>query len=249
MQKPKLHFQRFEFKYFLPKNTADKLIPALLNHMEWDPYVLTTGRDHYQVNSLYFDNENFDCFWDKEAGVSDRKKFRFRYYGHTVSDDQRVFLEIKRKNNALVIKDRILLPANDAANNILDAKLLELYKQDPDNDFIHELIWFKKRNCLRPKLFVTYKRKALIDRRDKRFRVTFDYDIRAQLADRLTGRFDKLRAIYPTGVVLEVKYNNVLPKWFHEVIQKYQLQRITFSKYCNGLRKVKPVLDDNNYII
>ena len=217
--------------------------------MEWDPYVLETGSDYYQVNSLYFDNENFDCFWDKEAGVSQRKKLRFRYYGASLAEGEEIFMEIKRKNNVLGVKDRLLLPAADARNDLLDKKLLEFYKQDPENDFIHELIWFKKRNCLRPKLFITYKRKALVDRRDKRFRVTFDYDIKAQLSDSILGPRNRMVDVYPQGVVLEVKYNNVLPKWFHEIIQKYQLERIAFSKYCNGLRLAKPQIDDNNYII
>jgi len=31
------------------------------------------------------------------------------------------------------------------------------------------------------------------------------------------------------------RYNNVLPSWFHHIIQKYQLQRLTYSKYCNAV--------------
>lgn len=248
MTKPNLHFQRFEFKYYLPKNKADKLIPALLNYMEWDPFVLATGRDFYQVNSLYFDSSDFGCFWDKESGISNRKKLRFRFYNQR-KEDTPIFLEIKRKRDALTIKDRINLDFDDCTNGNLDNNLKKLLRARPDDKFLRELIWFKGRNSLKPKLFVTYNRKALVSKRDKRFRITFDYNIQTQLCDSITSECTRLKNVFPDGVVLELKYNNVLPQWFHRIIQKYQLQRLAYSKYCNSLRQVIPQFDDNNYSV
>ncbi|MBI3290922.1 VTC domain-containing protein, partial [Candidatus Falkowbacteria bacterium] len=120
---------------------------------------------------------------------------------------------------------------------------------DKDNDFLRELVWFKRRNAMRPKLFVSYKRKALVGKIDRKFRVTFDYDIKTQLAKDLNISYDKLKNVYPQGVVLELKFNNVLPTWFHKIIQRYQLQRLAYSKYCNSLRMAMPQFDDNNYSI
>lgn len=248
MAKPKLHFQRFEFKYYLPNNKADKLIPALLNHMDWDPYVKKSGRDYYSVNSLYFDSPDFGCFWDKESGIVDRKKLRLRFYNQ-LDDLQPVFAEIKRKQDALVIKDRIKLTPDDCRQEQLDHQLFNLAHQSPDDNFIKELIWFKNRNSMRPKLFVSYKRKALIGKLDPRFRITFDYDIKAGLSHSLMPDQSRLKEVYPYGVVLELKYNNVLPQWFHRIIQKYQLQRLAYSKYCNSLRTLVPHFDDNNYSV
>ncbi|HLC89718.1 MAG TPA: polyphosphate polymerase domain-containing protein [Patescibacteria group bacterium] len=249
MAKPALHFQRFEFKYYLPKNTANKLIPALLSHMSWDPYIKNSSYDFYQVNSLYFDSPNYGCFWDKESGLADRKKLRLRFYNQLSDSESPIFLEVKRKKDALVIKDRIPLELKDAANGVLDSKLSSLAKQNESNDFLKELIWFKKSNSLRPKLFVTYKRQALIGKLDKKFRVTFDYDVKTQLISSLVHPLNKLKEVYPEGVVLELKYNNILPFWFQEIIQKYQLQRLAYSKYCNSLRRVLPQLDDHNYSV
>ncbi len=245
MAKPTLHFQRYEFKYFLPKSKADKIIPALLSYMEWDPYIKGSGRDYYPVLSLYFDSPDFGCFWDKESGIADRKKLRFRFYQQEV-EGAPIFLEIKRKKDALIIKDRIKIEPADCDGNKLDDKLRTLFSADPDNDFLRELIWFKRRNVLRPKIFVSYNRKALVGKIDKKFRVTFDYDIKAAVSKSIN--YDgRLREIYPDGVVLEVKYNNVLPFWFQEIIQKYQLERLAFSKYCNAVRRLVPDFDDNNY--
>ena len=123
----------------------------------------------------------------------------------------------------------------------------KLHRAQPDNDFLKEIIWFKKKNLLKPKLFISYKRKAFVGKLDKGFRVTFDYDIKTQSQDDFASKQNNLKEIYPEGVVLELKYNNVLPFWFQEIIQKYQLQRLAYSKYCNSLRQVRPWLDDNNY--
>jgi len=249
MPKLNLHFQRFEFKYYLPKSKADKLIPALLSHMEWDPYIKDSGNNFYKVNSLYFDNDSFGCFWDKESGIADRKKLRFRFYGGTLLPTSPVFLEIKRKKDALIIKDRIKLEASDCCNKNLDIKLNQLFKNNEDNQFLNELIWFKKRNLMKPKLYISYDRSALVSKVDKKFRITFDYNIKTRLSKDFNYNFNYLKDVYPDCVVLELKYNNILPLWFHAIIQKYQLQRFAFSKYCNSLRMVMLQLDDNNYSI
>jgi len=245
MPKINLHFQRFEFKYYLPKNKADKLIPALLNHMNWDPYIAASDKDYYQVNSLYFDSPGHGCFWDKEAGVRDRKKLRYRFYNDLMAASP-VFLEIKRKRDALVIKARINLTASEC-NNELDKTLYRIKKGNPDNDFLSELIWFKRRNLMKPKLFVRYKRKALVGKLDPKFRITFDYDIQTQSSNSIKPNSKKWKDIYPAGAVLELKYNNILPSWFHKIIQKFNLERIAYSKYCNALRQLVPWLDDHNY--
>ncbi len=249
MAKLKLHFQRFEIKYYLPKSKADKLIPALLNHLNWDQNVIQTGRDYYNVNSLYFDSPDYGCFWDKEAGVKDRKKLRMRYYQPITSDDAQVFVEIKRKKNALVVKDRIKLEAKDCTSRTFDLTLKNLYHNNSEDDFLKELIWFKNRNALRPVIFITYKRKAFVGKKDKQFRVTFDYDIMTSPAKDLNNISTNFRPVYPGGVVLELKFNNILPAWFHRLIQKYQLNQLAYSKYCNSLRKIIPQLDDNNYLV
>ena len=247
MRKTSLHFQRFEFKYYLPRRKADKLVPTLLTRMEWDPYILGSGRDSYRVRSLYFDTAGFGCFHDKESGLADRKKMRLRYYAEALTPDTLVFVEIKRKLDALVVKDRIQLTAKACGNGELDSALRTALRADPQNAFLHELHLFKMRNQLRPNLLVTYDRKALVAGRDKRFRVTFDYDITSQLHADLLQPIGHPRAVFPEGVVLELKFNNILPNWFLRIIQNYQLQRIAYSKYSNALRAVVPSLDDNNY--
>lgn len=246
MTKPTLHFQRFEFKYFLPRHNMKQLVAALLPHMQWDPYASELG-GFYRVNSLYFDSPDYACFWDKEAGLADRKKLRLRYYGDKLTFDTPVFAEIKRKQDALVIKDRVSLLAADCHNLTFERKLNELVKQDKSNEFLKELLWFVKRNAMRPKIWVSYDRFALLGRREKKFRVTIDENIKTRAETNLAAKPRLSRKVYPHGVVVEVKYHNILPAWFHRVLQTFELSRLAYSKYCNSVRLLMPQFDDNNY--
>jgi len=71
-----------------------------------------------------------------------------------------------------IIKDRIKLEASDCCNKNLDIKLNQLFKNNEDNQFLNELIWFKKRNLMKPKLYISYDRSALVSKVDKKFRIT-----------------------------------------------------------------------------
>lgn len=246
MAKPTLHFQRFEFKYFLPRSQARPLIAELRPYMIWDPLAASTD-GAYRVNSLYFDTPDFDCFWDKEAGVSDRKKLRLRYYGDSLLPESELYVEIKRKKDVLVIKDRVNIRVHEAKGSRLQRKLQELHKANPSAEFNGEVSWFLRRNSLRPKLFISYVRTALLAKRNKEFRVTLDQDIVARQQFALDHNPRRLAGIYPGGVVLEVKYQNVLPAWFHRILQKFELERLAFSKYGNSVRHLIGAFDDNNY--
>lgn len=246
--KPTLHFQRFEFKYPLPAATAEKIIPALLKHMDWDPFVIESQDKYYTVSSLYFDTNKYACFWEKEAGVKFRKKLRLRVYDDKIEKDTLVFVEIKRKNDAVSIKDRIILTSGQVEEALMRNNIGKYLKERSEKEkrVLEEFFWTKNYNCMEPKLMVSYKRKPLIGKYNKGFRVTFDYDLEAYQAKSLDFKKNQIKKILPDKLILEVKYNNVLPYWFLEIIQKYNLERVAFSKYCNSLRTCFPELDDGS---
>lgn len=233
MQPPRLQFRRFEFKYHLPIFTVDKIIDDLLEYMDWDPFVSNRIDKSYQVNSLYFDSFSFGCYNEKLAGVKERKKLRLRTYATALEPTTKVFLEIKRKDDMVVFKDRLIIDYQDC-HNLSDLKRYQFSKQE--KKVLEEFLWTKSYNCMTPKLMVVYKRKALVGRFDKRFRITFDSQIQAYPANQLSFSGNQPAAeIFPKRVIMELKYNNGIPYWFHWMIQKYQLSREPFSKYCQSL--------------
>lgn len=235
----KLKFRRFEFKYRLPSFVADKIMNELLNYMEWDSYVVNQPDKSYQVSSLYFDTAGFDCYHEKLAGVKDRKKLRFRTYLNKFQPATPVFLEIKRKSDMIILKDRLVSNYHSCTDFINTGQFNSVNSlSTQEQKLLKEFLWLKNYNCLLPKLMVIYRRKPLIGRLDPGFRVTLDSQIRAYPANQLFFS-QKAIEVFPRRTVMELKYNNTVPYWFHQIIQKYQLNREPFSKYCQSLEAAR----------
>ena len=238
----KLHFQRFEMKYQIPMHLIDGLMPELLKYMEFDQYTKSWPDHAYEVHSLYYDSAGLDCYYQKLAGVKIRKKLRIRFYNLDLNQETTVFLEIKKKFDTIVIKDRFALTYQDCYQLLNYNKIPEHFLADNDKkESLNEFLWLKSYNSMRPQNIVSYKRKALISKIDPDFRVTFDYDIKTYPAEWLTNRKNPL-AVNPGGAILEVKFNNVMPAWFHQIIQRYNLEQRPFSKYCSALEVCQPQL-------
>jgi hypothetical protein len=43
------------------------------------------------------------------------------------------------------------------------------------------------------------------------------------------------RAVTSTGVVVELKFSNRRPSWLAPVVDRFELQRTSFSKYCKSV--------------
>lgn len=224
---PKIHFRRFEFKYQMNIAITDRIIPQMMNYMVYDPY--TENKDFYEVHTLYMDSPEFKCYHEKLDGSMNRKKVRIRSYSHTSDKNADVFFELKRKSGETVIKDRMLIKNTDFQNFLkspFDIWNIKEYK----NDFMNEFLWEYSINRMHPVTLVKYKRKPFFSKFDKRFRVTFDYNISFAKPNE-TDYTD----VYPDLVIMEVKFNGAMPRWFHDIIEMYKLNKDTFSKYCHGI--------------
>ena len=236
-QKIKNRFQRFEFKYFLPKREMGQMYSVLLrNHLVRDPF-LELGQDGYSVNSIYFDSPTLRCYNEKISGMKNRAKLRLRTYGEQLDNPQTIFLEIKRKSDAIVVKDRTFLSI-DNYRRAISGEVLHFEKNDRDSDILEEFTVRQRSYSMLPLVSVRYKRNPLVSRFDNNLRITFDYDIEAAGAGSFTDR-KNFNPIFRDLAIMEIKYNNILPGWLHKVIQKHELNREAFSKYCYGIDTIK----------
>jgi hypothetical protein len=240
-QKIKFHFQRFEFKYQLPLDLVEGMVPELLKYMDWDHYAKNLPDNSYRVASLYYDSVGLGCYYDKINGQKTRKKLRIRFYDQILKPDTKVFLEIKRKYDTVVIKDRLILTHRDCKELLQENKKVNLPNDNSLKDTLDEFLWLRSYNGMVPQIMVLYERKPLVSKIDPNFRVTIDYNIRAYLADWLSDKNDG-KLVNPGLAVLEVKFNNVLPFWFLRIIQRYNLQTQPFSKFSNSMEVCRPEL-------
>lgn len=227
-----LKFQRFEFKYHVPKHRVPLIKEDLFSHrMQWDPYVLDKEKKSYTVTSLYFDNSSWSCFYDKESGVEERAKLRFRIYEPRLSGNDTIFLEIKQKHDAVTSKKRVIVP-HEAYGRFLETRRLSSilpFIEEASRSAFCEILAFGEFNCLYPRMLVQYEREPLMWEFNDRLRITFDHDIKAGAANTLDA--GSMLPVLRRNVIMEVKYNSVLPYWFEDIVRKYELAREPFSKY------------------
>ena len=104
--------QRYEFKYFLPKNIGEEIKNHVSKFMILDHFANLDLKKNYFVRSIYFEDEFNSNFEEKINGYRIRKKFRLRYYNKNVNNSP-VFLETKGRNLERTYKRRVGLDNSD----------------------------------------------------------------------------------------------------------------------------------------
>tara|TARA_Y100000310_G_C20660206_1_gene804331 strand:- start:486 stop:1247 length:762 start_codon:yes stop_codon:yes gene_type:complete len=232
MLKTKLHFQRFEFKYLISFDEFFRIREKIKQYVGLDGFAKDSKDGFYEVVSLYYDSPKFYYYHEKIDGAVNRKKIRLRTYKKNSEFVPNVFFEIKRKYDSVILKDRVLLDKKTHSFPKSN-KITEEYEQE------------KYLRSLEPKILVSYKRQPFIGRYNKNFRVTFDYDIRAKETKDLFDP-DLDVQVLSEKVVMEIKFNGILPYYIREIIDQYNLERIAYSKYCNAIEACY-LLDEINF--
>lgn len=223
-------FSRIEFKYLLDNDLANKIRSELLHlNMYQDEHAQLKAEKKYLVYSLYLDTPVYTCYQQKMSGDTNRRKYRLRWYDNHESQNRIIHWEIKSKNNLLLGKNRDSTTLS-LANKILSSPDLSLVK----TDFLQNFVIKMKYHRMSPAIKVSYFREPLLSDLHPEFRITFDTQIFAGLPDTLFEP-DTSYPIIPGFSIMEVKFSRSYPFWFAQIIRKYNLERISFSKYCRAL--------------
>lgn len=230
-----LHFRRIEIKYLIP----DRLIPSFVDRISpytnLDPYLISEGRGRtiYPVTSLYFDSLDLQSLHEKEAGLLSRRKVRLRAYEDIFSEGSDAFIEIKRRHDVVVSKDRLSLSFGSLDPGLPISALLEdlLTRVEASEEVTHEAHVLQSQYNLQPTTLVTYRRMPFVSKQDHRFRITIDHDLRGawKPPNFLGDQF--FSACHPGWSVVELKCNHAAPAWFHDALMDFNLQRTAHSKY------------------
>ena len=151
-------FNRFELKYILTLEQAEKLKADLANYVVPDEY---GSGGKYTLASLYYDTPDHKFYFEKIEGLKFRRKIRMRRYvtDEAFTEDSPVYVEIKQRLDRVTQKRRVLLPYRDARN------LVEEYQYpanfDPcDRPVLDEIIELAKTERLEPKAITLSDREA-----------------------------------------------------------------------------------------
>lgn len=222
---------RNEIKFIINKDSAEILKHKLSLIMDLDQN--STEDNSYLIRSLYFDDINSTSYYEKMDGVEYRKKYRIRLYNN---DANFIRLECKYKHENKTSKDQILIDKN-ICDRIIDGSIKNL-KIEEEN-LLTKFIIDSKLNNLVPSIIVDYKRLAYTYPVSE-VRVTFDSKIRS-------GRYNynlydedlsTYKVIDDNEVVLEVKFNEILPESIAIILSTVPMIRQAFSKFaiCRSIK-------------
>ena len=223
---------RNEIKFIISKTMAEVLKQRLSLIMSVDNNSYNSDNS-YLIRSLYFDNENSDAYYEKMDGVEYRKKYRIRIYNF---DDKFIRLECKYKHNNMTSKDQILID-KELCIKIIDGKIDEI-DLTKDN-LLRQFALDYRLNRLEPSIIVDYNRVAFTYHVSD-VRITFDSQIKSGMYN--YNLFDKNAATYividDNQMVLEVKFNEILPESIALILQTVPTFRQAFSKFA-ACRNIK----------
>ena len=218
-----IRVKRQELKYLIPYHEYIALTRRLDKVLVKDRNC-TEGP--YKISSLYYDDIFNSAYHQKVDGYSNRSKFRIRYY----DDDLSYFkLEKKMKNESITNKDSVFINKEDV-DNILSYKLDSLKERNEPllNEFIRKLQ--QKHFC--PKVLVEYDRLAYTHPVGN-VRITFDQFVKGSYTNPTISEEKSVcyDAIESNMIVMEIKFNEILPLFIKSIIQTSNVSQQSISKY------------------
>lgn len=215
---------RHELKYFINPAELEALRARLRPALQMDSHCVK-GRP-YVIRSLYFDTLDDTAFYDKQAGVEHRDKYRIRVYGFS---DKAVFLERKRKLGDLIQKSSVQITRR-LCDQLISGDPTGL--QRSNSALLQDMYVQMRTRLLRPKVIVDYEREAFLHPAEDT-RITFDLRLRSGLysADLFNPRVPTVCPHDRNVEILEVKFNNYLPAYVAHLLNGVEAERSAISKY------------------
>ena len=197
----------------------------------------TKKYDNRHVNSLYFDNPGYSSIRDNITGLSERSKYRLRWYDDSIISSHAVSprFEVKIRKGRLGRKNIIHLP-----NFKSDFALLPLHQIE--KDVRHEI---KTSNIFLDDYYtsvlaVKYLREYFED--NSGLRITFDRDIRFSYVDGLTSILSDCPKLHYRRHIMELKFGVELKDYVADLMRSLNMSPTRHSKYLMGLSKFGSIL-------
>ena len=185
--------------------------------------------EFYTISSIYFDTYNKTSYNQVKNGISERWKYRIRYYD---KNDSYIKLEKKHKINGLTNKSSVRIDRKtltDILNNKIKIK-------SSNSALLNEFIIKMKTELLRPIIYIEYDRIPYTYKLGN-VRITLDYNIGySNKFDYLFSKNKKLH--YLDNKILEVKYNELIPDFIRFRLELNYLEQISFSKFNNCIERL-----------
>lgn len=222
-------FKRKESKYIVDKKVFAAFAAELAPYMVEDDYARST------ITNLYFDTPDFAMIRDALAKQHGREKIRMRVYDAHPSTSSSAFLEIKKKENKIGYKHRLVGKSSAIMGYVETGRLDGI---EPDGRVTDELRQLRVRyGSLAPKMYIYYERQSFKGKTDAGLRITVDQNLiyRDRQVNLELGQVG-FPLLSPHQIIMEIKVAEDVPAWLSDLLVKYQIEKVSFSKYGTAYR-------------
>lgn len=183
------------------------------------------SEEGYSISSLYFDDLQESCLVDTVEGNSIRRKYRIRIYNHSLDV---IKLEVKEKlNNRVWKKSRNI--TKEELWKLVNSECIDSQPTMEDPAMLFNLAI--QMYGLRPKVIVTYERKAFVYNTGN-VRITLDRNIRSSNSVEQFGMADIAYDFFrEQNEIVEMKYDEFIPQFILQLLELGNMQQISYSKY------------------
>ncbi len=180
----------------------------------------------YCVFSLYFDDLTDSCLHAAKEGAYRRRKYRIRIYNDSLD---LIKLEVKEKRGSKVFKISKCITIEEM-QKLMCGQCIPASSSMEDPAFLFNLAI--RTQALRPKTAIAYERKAYVYPSGN-VRITFDRNVRTsrQISDWGTRNLS-YTPLWGQDAVLEIKYDEFMPKFILQLLELNSQQQTAYSKYC-----------------
>jgi SPX domain protein involved in polyphosphate accumulation len=237
-QDHRIQQQRFELKFPVEEEVVLQMRDFVSSYLVLDDYAVGKPNLSYSVHSLYLDSDDLKVHQAGVNGTRNRFKLRLRYYD--ARPESPVFLEIKRRSNNCILKQRCGI-RREAVPLLLAGQLPEpglLTTDEPRHWFaLQRFVLLLHQLKARPKLHNHYLREAWVSRHDNSVRVTFDRRVLVEPCFRAQAVTEMSQPVqvFAAFSLLELKFTTRFPNWFKDLVCHFNLMQSSYSKYSDGV--------------
>lgn len=221
------HVYRYERKFFVEGMS----LPELLHVIKFNPALFREVYHERWINNIYFDSLDLKNYFDNEAGIMHRVKYRIRWYGELFGMNQKPVLELKIKVGLMGRKESYVLPAFSLDQNFDRDSIRQVVKDAELPDEVRSNLLASV-----PAIVNRYRRRYFLSA-DGRFRLTLDASL---YASRVGNRFNTFldKRTNEDNFIIEVKYDPEHDRDVDKISQAFPFRLTKSSKYASSIEQL-----------
>ena len=221
---------RYERKFTVEDLTFDQVEDFILENN----YLFKQIYSNRQVNNINFDDIHYSAYSSNIEGLSERKKYRIRWYGELLGETKKPVLEVKVKKASLGEKFHFNINTFEM-KRLFDPNIFkDIFKVSDVPDNIYSEL-----STLAPTLVNSYSRKYYLSDNGL-YRVTIDRDISYYYVSSNISHV--LTKSIQEGIVVEIKYAQSHDDCVENLTNQLPFRLIRNSKYVKGVSKINDLL-------